>query len=313
MLKILIDCDPGVDDSIALLFALNRSDVEIVGITTGVGNVSASQGAANTLALLKLAGHEDIPVCIGYEQTLSGHTDHFPTWIHGKNGLGNVHLPASEYQPVNQPVTEFIYQKACEYSHQLLLVTLGRMTNIAQTLALHPDLSEKIPRVVSMGGTLNAHGNVGPVSEANIWGDPEAADLVMQQPWDLTLVGLDVTLQTHICLDEIRKLKTFCRKEVRPQVDFIEQELLYYTNGNRSQSFTMEYSPLHDPLAMIVAIDPSCVTCQKRITRVECTGSLTRGMVVTDTREKTMAGRFVNHCISVDSRKALNILYGVFQ
>ncbi|MDD7267832.1 MAG: nucleoside hydrolase [Lachnospiraceae bacterium] len=313
MLNILIDCDPGIDDALALLFCLNRTDVNIVGITTGAGNVSARQGAANTLALLKLAGREDIPVCAGFEQPMQGQCENYPDWIHGKNGLGNVCLPESQQKPITAPVTEFIYRKACEFEGKLLLVTLGRMTNLAHTLTAHPDLPEKVHRVVAMGGTLHAHGNVTPVCEANIWGDPEAADIVVQQDWDLTMVGLDVTLQTHLCLDDIRRLKRFCRKNALAQVNFIEKALHYYTNGNRTQSFTMEYSPLHDPLAMIVAIDPSVVTLQKCVTRIECHGTYARGMVVTDTREKPIQGSFVSHCIKVDSRKALNILFSAFQ
>jgi len=313
-MKLFIDCDPGVDDSIALLFALNRKDVEIVGISTSVGNVTAAQGADNALRLLKLAGREhEIPVCVGAEQPLDGSVEGFPEFIHGKNGLGNVTLPESTQKPVDMDVRDFMYSKACEYAGELVLVTLGRFTNVALTLEKYPDYVKKIKRVVSMGGAVYSHGNVGPLSEANITGDPEAADIAMLQDWDMTLVGLDVTLKTHLTRADINSLLDHCLPEKKEMVNFISEELKYYMNGSRKQNQTMDYSPLHDPLAMVVTVDPSVVTTKKMVTRVECGGKFCRGKVVVDQREHPIEGKFVEHCLEVNSRKALNELFAAFQ
>ena len=313
-MKIFIDCDPGVDDSIEILFALFRKDVEIVGISTSVGNVSASKGAENAMRILKLAGYEGkVPVCAGAEKPLRGECEDFPTFIHGDNGTGNVEFPATSQRPMDMDVSDFMYQKACDHAGELVLISLGRMTNLANTLAKYPDYARKIKRVVAMGGTVYASGNVSPVVEANIGGDPEAADLAMQADWDMTLVGLDVTTVTHLTRADVDKLLRCCNPAKKDAVSFISKALQHYMNGSRIQNYTMEYSPLHDPLAMVVAVDPSVVTTRKMVTRVECGGTYCRGKIVVDLREQPIEGRFVEHCLEVNSRKALNELFAAFQ
>lgn len=312
MQKILIDCDTGVDDSIALLLALYHKDIEIVGISTGAGNVSAAQAAENTLRILKLAGKEgEIPVCVGAEVAMDGTMEEFPAFIHGKTGLGNAVLPPSAQQPVAEDVRDFLYRMACG-QEEVLLVTLGRFTNVANTLIKYPDFAGKIRRVVSMGGTVNAPGNVSPVAEANVAGDPEAADLVMQAPWQVMMVGLDVTLKTILHMEDVKKAAVACREECRPALAYMERALTYYMDGARRQNWMRDCCPLHDPLAMLTVMEPSLVRTQKRITRVETKGIYTRGMVVTDIREHPIEGRYVEHCVEVDAQRALNYLFAVF-
>lgn len=313
-MKLFIDCDPGVDDSLAILFALCRKDVEVVGISTAVGNTSAKQGACNALGLLKLAGREhQIPVCIGSEEPLCGTNSHFPVFIHGANGIGNAALPISDQKPVPMDVCDFMYEIACQHAGEVVLVTLGRMTNVAKVLAKYPDYSSKIKRVVSMGGAVYSHGNVAPCVEANIGGDPEAADIAVQADWDMTMVGLDVTLKTHLTRADVDKLKRCCAEDKKEMVEFISDALTYYMDGSRRQNFTMEYSPLHDPLAMVVAVDPSVVETRKMVTRIECGGTYCRGKVVVDLREQPIRGNFVSHCLHVNDRKALNVFFAAFQ
>lgn len=313
-MKLFIDCDPGVDDSLAILFALCRKDVEVVGISTAVGNTSAKQGACNALGLLKLAGREhQIPVCIGSEEPLCGTNSHFPVFIHGTNGIGNATLPSSDQQPVPMDVCDFMYEIACQHAGEVVLVTLGRMTNVAKVLAKYPDYPSKIKRVVSMGGAVYSHGNVSPCVEANIGGDPEAADIAVQADWDMTMVGLDVTLKTHLTRADVDRLKRCCAEDKKEMVGFISDALRYYMDGSRRQNFTMEYSPLHDPLAMVVAVDPSVVETRKMVTRIECGGTYCRGKVVVDLREQPIRGNFVSHCLSVNDRKALNVFFAAFQ
>ena len=314
MKKIFIDCDTGVDDSLAILFALLRPDIEVVGITTSAGNVSAKQGAENTLRILKLAGMEGrVPVCIGAEKPLVGECDGFPEFIHGKNGIGNVELPPSDQKPEAADACDFLYRAACRNEGELTLITLGRMTNIAMALRKYPDLYKKINSVVSMGGTIDAPGNVSPVVEADIGGDPEAADIVVQAPWNLTMVGLDVTLKTILRKADLKQAAAGSREECRNILSFLQQEMKWYMRGACMQNWMRDCCPLHDPLAMLVAVDPSIVSIQKRITRIECKGKYCRGMVVTDLREHPIAGRYVGHCMEVDSARALNTLFAVFQ
>ena len=164
-----------------------------------------------------------------------------------------------------------------------------------------------------MGGAVYSHGNVAPCVEANIGGDPEAADIAVQADWDMTMVGLDVTLKTHLTRADVDKLKRCCAEDKKQMVEFISDALMYYMDGSRRQNFTMEYSPLHDPLAMVVAIDPSVVETRKMVTRIECGGTYCRGKVVVDLREQPIRGNFVSHCLSVNDRKALNVFFAAFQ
>lgn len=314
MTKIFIDCDPGVDDSLAILFALNRPDVIITGISTSIGNVTARQGAENALRILKLAGYEGrIPVCVGAEAPLKGMMEDFPVLIHGHNGIGDTELPPTSQKPIEMDVCDFIYQAACENEGELVLVTLGRLTNIALTIRKYPDFPKKIRRVVTMGGTIYMRGNVGPLAEANIAGDPEAADIAVLADWDMTFVGLDVTIKTLLKKDEVERAARYCRPERRAQLDFIQRALVHYMNGARVQNQFIDCCPLHDPLAMIAAVDPSVVFTRKMITRIECGGVYCRGQVITDLREYPIEGRFVAHCLDVDSQKALNELFAAFQ
>lgn len=314
MIKILVDCDPGIDDSVALLYALHKKGVEVVGISTSVGNVTAKQGARNALNLLKLAGREgEIPVCIGAEKPLVGECEEFPDYIHGINGFGDVELEASKQPPIVCDVCDFLYEKACEFENELVLVTLGRLTNIANTLKKYPDFAKKIKRVVMMGGSIDGYGNVAPMVEANFGGDPEAADIAICADWHVTIVGLNVTTKTILTMNDIKMAKTYCREECKKILQFIEDEMQCYMKGVRLQNWMRNACPVHDPLAMMVAINPSLVTTQHRVTRIECGGTYSRGMVVTDKREYPIDGPMVEHCVDVDGNRAINELFAVYQ
>ncbi len=313
MIKMLIDVDTGVDDSIALLYALNRPDVEIVGITTGCGNVDAHQAAVNTLQILELnGGGADIPVAIGADKPLAGQWDGVVALIHGDNGIGNVTLPLPQRQPVKEDAVELIHRMAEKYAGELVLVTLGRLTNIAIALEKYPELVHQVKSMVMMGGTLNMRGNVSPVAEANVAGDPEACDKVFMSGLDITVVGLDVTMKARLRREHVDMLERYCREECRPAAAYIRQALEYYFKGNRIQNHCLEDSPLHDPLAMMTAVVPSLVTVQKRKARVECGGTYCRGMIVTDLREYPVEANYVSFAVDVDADRAIGELLSVF-
>ena len=253
MLKqILIDADTGIDDSIAILFALKRPDVRVMGVTTGFGNTTARQAAENSLRLIRLAGVPyEVPVAVGATEPLAG------------NWKG-------------------------------------------------PDLPRLLKRVVFMGGTFHAPGNVSPVAEANIAGDPEAADRVFQAGFDLTMVGLDVTQKVRLTTDHVAILDKYAAPENRPIVDYLKQALPFYFRFNRLQNNCLDHCPVHDPLAMLAAVDPSVVTVRTIPARVECGGSFCRGMVVADLREHPIEAPGVSICVDVDSRRALEELLTTF-
>ena len=310
---LLIDADTGIDDSIAILYALRQKNVRVVGITTVCGNTTAQQAAENTLRLIALSGvSEPVPVAVGAAQPLLGGWSGPAVQIHGENGIGNVQLPPTPQKPVEESACDFILRMAHTYPGELTLVMLGRMTNLALALEREPQLPRLVRNVVFMGGTCHAPGNVSPVAEANIAGDPEAADRVFCAGFDLTMVGLDVTQKVRLTTDHVAILDKYAAPENRPIVDYLKQALPFYFRFNRLQNNCLDHCPVHDPLAMLAAVDPSVVTVRTIPARVECGGSFCRGMVVADLREHPIEAPGVSICVDVDSRRALEELLTTF-
>ena len=193
--KVIFDTDPGVDDAMALYYALAHPGVEVVGVTTTFGNVTVAQAAINALYLTAIAGYE-VPVTQGMAKPWVKTSEAPPDFIHGDDGLGNL--------VTRQPTTnrldprasaQFIVDMARAQPGEITLVAVGPLGNLAMALQLAPELPELLQEVILMGGTVLEPGNVSPVAEANIWNDPHAADLVFGAGWKLTMVGLDVTHQ----------------------------------------------------------------------------------------------------------------------
>ena len=312
MIRLLIDADTGVDDSIALLYALNHADVEIVGITTVTGNTDSEQAGINTLKILDLADAPDIPAVDGERQPLEEKWHGPVTFIHGENGIGNVQLPDSARSFRRQDVSDFMMEMAERYAGELVLVTLGPLTNVARTLRRYPDFGKKIRRVVSMGGTLNMRGNVSPVAEANFAGDPRACDIVFQSGMDILTVGLDVTIRTRLTVGHVELLKRVRKESCRKAVEYMDQALTYYRKGSREQNYSLDDCPLHDPLAMVAALHPELFQIQRRKARIECGGTYCKGMVVTDTREKPFQAEYVSFAVDVDRERAVAYLLAAF-
>ncbi len=196
--RILFDTDPGIDDAMALLMLARNARAELVGISTVFGNAPVDVTTANALALCQRFGI-DVPVARGAARPLVRAPRHFPVHIHGHDGLGDVHQRAPlERMAEPREAAQFIVDQARRHAGELTLVAVGPLTNLAQALALDPQLPRHVRRVVVMGGafgTLGHGGNVTPVAEANVYCDPHAADAVFGAAWPVTVVGLDVTHQ----------------------------------------------------------------------------------------------------------------------
>lgn len=311
-LKVLIDADTGVDDSIALLYTLFHPHVEVVGISTVCGNVEAWLAAENTLKILDLAGAPSIPVVAGEEKPLCGEWEGRVSFIHGDNGLGNVTLPDTSRQLKKQDVSQFHMELADKYQGELVVITLGPLTNIARTLRRFPEFAGKVKHVFMMGGTLSMRGNVSPVAEANFACDPKACDEVFMSGMDITVAGLDVTMKTRLRKEHIDWLAGCCRPVCEQSVDYMSKALVHYLKGNQTQNYCMGDCPLHDPLAVICALAPELFSIEKKKARIECGGTYCRGMVVTDLREHTFAAEYVNFAVDVDAERAIRELMSVF-
>lgn len=312
-MKILADVDTGVDDSLALLYAINKPEIEIVGITTGCGNTDMESATVNTLKILDLADADrNIPVVKGAARPLEQEWDGPVVHIHGENGLGNVQLPAAERTFWDEDAEDFMYRMAKEHQHELVIVALGHLTNIAKTIRKYPDFAGKVKKLVMMGGTLHMRGNVSPVAEANVAGDPRACDMVFMSGMDVTVVGLDVTMKTRLTMEHIRMMEKYAPDSKKQQIEYIKKAMEYYMMGNRIQNYCLDDCPVHDPLAMMVALIPGLVRLESRKARVECGGEYCKGMVVTDLREYPFAARDVAFAMEVDDRRAVRELMSAF-
>ena len=204
--KIIIDADVGIDDAMALLLAMASEELEIVGITTTFGNATIENSTRNALYVCAVSGRK-IPVAQGAEKALILPPSPPTDFVHGDNGLGNIafsEIETGEAEPMS--AAEFIVKQSHAHAGELTLVPVGRLTNLALALQIDPTLPERIQRVVLMGGAIKTGGNVTPVAEANIIGDPHAADIVLNAGWDVTVIGLDVTTQLIVSPEDLEKL-----------------------------------------------------------------------------------------------------------
>ncbi|MFC3092736.1 nucleoside hydrolase [Alteromonas sediminis] len=190
--KIILDTDPGIDDAMAIFFAFQSPDIEVLGLTTVYGNVPVSMSAQNALALCELA-KMDIPVTKGVGMPWVGPESSYAHFVHGDDGFGDINHPAPKGELDPRSSAQFIVDMARQYPGEITLVAVGPLGNLALALRLEPELPKLIKGVNIMGGAAFVKGNVTPVAEANIWNDAHAADIVFSADWDIHMFGLDVT------------------------------------------------------------------------------------------------------------------------
>ncbi|UVJ39372.1 nucleoside hydrolase [Arthrobacter sp. CJ23] len=244
-----LDCDTGIDDSLAIAYLLSSQEVNLAGIGTVSGNVSARAGATNTLDLLRAAGRSGIPVAVGAHDPLRGQFDGGAPHVHGHNGIGGTILPASDCGPEAESAAEMLVRLAHEHPGTLRVIAVGPLTNLALALELDPELPRLVRDVTVMGGAAFVPGNVSPAAEANIINDPEAAAAVMTAGWPVTLVPLDVTMNHRF--DESHR--TALAEAGHPVSDALADMLVQYFGFYRS-IFGEACAALHDPLAAAVAV-----------------------------------------------------------
>lgn len=315
MKRIIIDADTGVDDSLAILYALRSPNFHVEGITTCFGNSNAEQSADNSIRLIKLSncGYE-VPVAVGANQSLEGIFETAPVHIHGDNGLGNVILPESSQKPIEESACDFIIRKADELKGELIIITTGRMTNLALAYQKDPGLPRKVKQVITMGGTVESPGNITPYAEANIYGDAKAADLIFRAGFHLTLVGLDVTMKTFITDRDVANLCEYCTEESKPIAEYIRDVLRFYFEFHRVSMGMANACVVHDPLAMLIAEDPSLGVFRMIRAGVEYESDTFCGMIIQDRGFLPVLDREeIAVCIKVDSEKAVRRLFSVFQ
>jgi len=280
-MRLLIDTDPGVDDAMALLLACASPELELCGVTSVFGNnPDVPLLTRNALAILALAGRDDVPVAMGARQPLVSNRPPVGIKVHGDNGLGGADLPAAAGAPIRQSAAEFIAAQAAADTGAITLVTLAPLTNVALALALAPELPQQVAHLSLMGGAATVPGNATPAAESNIFNDPEAAARVFAAGFDITMAGLDVTRRATVgadYLDALRDLGNRCGAFLHAAAQHYLG--IYLARGEAGLV-------MHDVHAIMVLLRPDIYTSRKVRIDVECAGSLTRGATVADWRNQ---------------------------
>lgn len=308
--KVIFDTDPGVDDAMALLFLHRHPDIDLVGVTTVFGNASIETTTRNAL-FLKREWKFDAPIAKGADETIDPARPHrgWPTFVHGDDGLGNIGVPDVIDLPLDpRPAYQFIIDTVRANPHEVTLVAVGRMTNLALALRHAPDIAHLVREVVIMGGAFDVPGNITPAAEANIHGDPEAADIVFTAPWKVVAAGLDVTAKTTMS----RGFLDGMAAKGGPDVELLQRVSDFYI---KFYAHAVEDGMLvHDSCACVYVVAPEHFETRSGPVRVAC-GSIADGQTIQKPDGMSFGpsdwdGRPSQHVmVGVQAQKVLDLLY----
>ena len=292
---ILIDCDPGHDDAIALLLALASPEVEVVGVTTVAGNQTLEKTTANAIRVLDFVGRNDLPVAAGADRPLL--RDPFvAAYVHGETGLDGPDLPPPQREPIEQHAVDFL----AEHVAGTTLVPIGPLTNVALLLARYANARPE--RIILMGGAIGL-GNVTPAAEFNIWADPEAAARVFASGIDLAVIPLEVTHQALLMNDDAERLRRSGR------TGRMVAELYDFFHRFHADTYGFDGSPIHDAVAVAHVFRPDLVETKHCEVAIECDSELNRGRTVVDLWNRTGEAEPNAHVgVGVDGRGFVELL-----
>ena len=277
--KIILDCDPGHDDAVAIMLAAASKEIEILGITCVGGNVGLDNTVKNTLKVCTLIGRTDLKVFSGAKKPI--YYDLFTAeYVHGKTGLDKKGDPievSSNYTVQEQDAIDFIVETCKSSNDQIHLCPTGPLTNIALSLQKDPSIKEKIKEIVFMGGAAMCLGNTTPSAEFNIYVDPHAANIVLSSGIPLTMMGLDVTHQVNVNKNVIK----FMNENNNKTSKFFGELMEFYTIFHK-KLYETEDTPLHDPCVIAYLLDPTIFSGKLVNVKVEENSELTRGETVVD-------------------------------
>ncbi|MDZ7703963.1 MAG: nucleoside hydrolase [Trueperaceae bacterium] len=301
--RIILDCDPGHDDAIALLLAGHRCD--ILGVTPVSGNVPLELTSHNALITTQILDL-DVPVHAGVERPLVAKARH-AEFIHGETGLGGPTLPERQRELASADAVSFIVDTV-RANDDVRLVATGPLTNVALALRQAPDIAQKLAGISIMGGGTN-FGNVTPSAEFNIWADPEAARVVFESGATLRMCGLNLTHQWMIGPEQIAQIRDIDNAAAH----FVADMLDFYCNAYAEAFFAKPEGPLHDPCAVLVVTHPELFEFRERHVAVELRGEYTRGMTVVDERGLVRRERTdppnVQVAYAIDAERAFALLH----
>jgi inosine-uridine nucleoside N-ribohydrolase len=297
---VLIDCDPGHDDAIALLLALASPEVQLLGVTTVSGNQTLDKTTANAIRVLEFVGRGDVPVAAGADRPLV--RERFvAAHVHGDSGLDGPALPPPEKAPEPNHAVDFLAARILGSSEPVTLVPVGPLTNVGLLLARYPEVSRNLGEVVVMGGAI-AEGNVTPAAEFNVWADPEAAWRVFRSGLDLTMVGLDVTHKALLGPAHGERLRDAGRAGT------LVAELLDFFNVYHRKTYGFDGSPIHDAVAVAQVVRPGIVETLERNVEIETESELCRGRTVVDLWRRTGREPNARVGVGIDAEGFLELL-----
>lgn len=273
--KIILDCDPGHDDAIAILLAAHHPEIELLAITTVAGNQSVEKTTHNALKVCSLAHIRDVPIAMGMDRPLVRHAKHAPD-IHGVSGMDGPHIPEPTIELTHQHAVDLLIDLLMHSDGDITLVPTGPLTNIASAIRQQPAIIPKIKAISLMGGAMGL-GNVTPAAEFNIHTDPEAAAIVFSCGRPITMVPLEVTHQALATSEVITRL----RAAQRPVATFAADLLVFFADTYR-KVFGFPAAPVHDPCAVAAVVDPDILHAHTMHVAIETNGEWTSGRTVCD-------------------------------
>eukprot|EP00252_Welwitschia_mirabilis_P020125 TRINITY_DN4860_c0_g2_i1.p1 TRINITY_DN4860_c0_g2~~TRINITY_DN4860_c0_g2_i1.p1 ORF type:complete len:329 (+),score=60.84 TRINITY_DN4860_c0_g2_i1:209-1195(+) len=266
-MKLIIDTDPGVDDAMAILMAFQIPGIEVLGLTTIFGNVSTKDATRNALHLCEIAGRLDVPVAEGSPEPLKRGPPLIADYVHGSDGLGNTFPPPPKAKKIAKNACEFLVDKTSKYPGEVIILALGPLTNIALAIRKDKSFTSKVKRIVVLGGSFFASGNVNPAAEANIYGDPEAADIVFTSGADILVVGIHITTQVMLTEQELCELKN----SQGPYGKYIYDICQFYREWYLKADGVNAICP-HDPTCLVALVRPDLFKWKSGAVRVETQG-----------------------------------------
>lgn len=265
--KIIIDTDPGIDDSMAILMAFQAPNLDILGLTTVFGNVSTEDATRNALSLCEIAGCPGLPVAEGSLEPLKGGRPRVADFVHGSDGMGNLFLNPPKSKKIEKTASEFLVEKVSEYPGEVSILALGPLTNLALAIKRDSSFASNVKRLVILGGAFFALGNVNPAAEANIYGDPEAADIVFTSGANIVVVGINITTQVKMTDSDLSELRQSGGKHAQ----FLSDMCKFYRDWHVKSDGVYGVF-LHDPVSFVALVQPDLFTYKKGVVRVETQG-----------------------------------------
>lgn len=305
--RIIIDTDPGIDDAMAIFYALASPELDVVALTTVFGNAHVETCTTNALRLLEIAGRPDIPVAGGAGSPLVGTYRGPVPVVHGHDGQGDIDGPPPATTPIAAGAAEHIVGTVMASPGEITLVPLGPLTNIAAAMQLEPALGDNLAAIVLMGGNAFCPGNASPAAEANIINDPEAADIVFGAACPIVMAGLDVTEATVMTTDDLDRIGTIDNARARHLVAILP----HYIEFNRRVGRTSGI-PIHDSSAISYLLAPDAYEWVEHPIRVDTGTSVGRGATIPAVRsglhENAWTGRRPTRILTgVDDRRVIEL------